>query len=202
MQASLFGEPSLNAALSQWFTPPWLARRLAKWVPRGARILEPSCGSGNILAALLRAGHSPTNLTGIEIDPRHAEHARQALNLTVPVLDGDFLTMGFPPSTFDVIVGNFPFEANAHMHFTLRALQTAPVVIAVYPVSFEFGKERDRELWATKGLVTRRARLPERVDYGGDQSPSFDSVVLEIAARKHGRQDGEWLPVREEVWLS
>lgn len=201
MQASLFGEPALNAALSQWHTPPWLARRLATWVPRGARVLEPSCGGGAIIGALLRAGHAPTNIAGNELDVRWHDHCQQ-LYPAVSMYCADFLGERglFSDGDFDVIAGNFPFEGNAHMHFTLRALALAPVVIAVFPISFEFGKERDRALWSTVGRVTRRARLPERVDYGGDQSPSFDSAVLQIKRRTRSRAPGEVLSVREEIF--
>jgi phospholipid N-methyltransferase len=180
-----------------------LARRLAEWVPRGARVLEPSCGGGNILAALLRAGHAPTNLTGVDIDPDWARHCVSQWP-ALRIILGDFLddlAMPFGSDEFDVIAGNFPFEDELHTRFTLRALELAPVVIGVFPVSFEFGRERDRLLWSRKGVVTRRARLPVRVDYGGTQSPSFDSVVLRIERRDVFRPDGEETCVVEEVWI-
>lgn len=200
MQHSLFGEPEVHPTLSQWFTPPWLARRLAAWVPRGARILEPSCGRGSLLAALLRTGHGPENLAGIELDPKWAAFARDDLR-PVPIVHGDFLTLPYVPDSIDVVVMNPPFEDNAHLRFVLHALELAPVVVGVFPVSFEFSRERDRSLWASHGVVTRRARLPERVDYGGDQSPSFDSVALRIERRDRHRAHNEARQVLEEVWL-
>jgi hypothetical protein len=86
------------------------------------------------------------------------------------------------------------------MRFVRRALDLTPVVLGVFPASFEFGDQRDRELWATRAVATHRARLPERVDYGGDQSPSFDSVALRITPRIGVRAVDEQRPVLEEVW--
>lgn len=204
MQPSLFGEPELKPGLSQWHTPPWLARRLAGWVARGARVLEPSCGGGNLLQALLRAGHSPTNLTGVEIDPAWARHCVDALPGCRIVL-GDFLddaSMPFNADEFDVVLMNPPFEGNGHLRFVLRALEIAPVVIGIFPASFEFSKERDAQLWSKAGIVSRRARMPQRVDFGGDQSGMSDTVALWIDRRPHARPRTEVAPVLEEVWLS
>lgn len=208
MQAHLFGEPELKPALSQWFTPAWLARRLASWVPRGVRVLEPSCGGGALIEGLLRAGHSPMDITGIEIDPEQAAHCEARFEATetrgrpVMVMRGDFFAIPWEADSAGCVVMNPPFEDNAHMRFVLRALELAPMVVGVFPASFEFGKERDRELWATRGVVTRRARLPERVDYGGTQSPSFDSVALCIERRFAPRVHNERQLVCEEVWTA
>lgn len=199
-QIDMFGEPARSADESQWFTPLWLARRLAAWVPEHARVLEPSCGTGNLLAPLYERGHAPDLLLGIERSAQHACFAANRFNGHVHILQGDFLAMW--SHRFDVVLGNFPFEANAHTRFTVRALEIAPVVVGIFPVSFEYSAERDRELWATRAVVTNRARLPERVDYGGDQSPSFDSVALRITRRTKPREPGERLAVYEEVWRS
>lgn len=198
MQADLFGAPPRDPELSQWFTPMWLARKLATWVPAGARVLEPSCGDGNLLAALIERGHTPRDLVGVEVVFAMATAAYVRTGVTV--LNADFLTMGVFSFGADVAMMNPPFEANAHMRFVVRALEHVPVVVGIFPASFEFGVERDRELWATRAVVTDRARLPERVDYGGDQSPSFDSVALRIVRRSKPRQPGDRLPVYEEVW--
>jgi predicted RNA methylase len=198
MQAHLFGEPELKPSLSQWFTPPFLAQRLAGWVPRGSRVLEPSCGGGALLEALLCAGHPAMDLAGIDLDPAWAAHCRERCP-GVSIEVGDFLSMPFHdlPS---VVVMNPPFEDNGHLRFVVRALELAPVVVGIFPVSFEFSAQRDRELWIPRGVVTRRARLPERVDYGGTQSPSFDSVALRIERRFAPRARHDRQLVVEEVW--
>ena len=201
MQASLFGEPELKPALSQWFTPPWLARKLATWVPRGARILEPSCGRGNLIGGLLAGGHALECITALDVDNDWARHVLGAWP-ALRVVAGDFLADElFNADEFDVVEMNPPFEDEGHLRFVLRAFELAPVVVGVFPVSFEFGRERDRLLWASAGVVTRRARLPARVDYGGDQSPSFDTVALRIERRDRHRMPNEVRQVLEEVWL-
>lgn len=200
MQQDLFGEPARDAAQSQWLTPPWLARRLVKWVATGARVLEPSCGTGNLIAALLDSDPRFA-VIGLEIDHAMAVHAssRFACEDGVHILQGDFLEPLVLP-TLDVALMNPPFEANAHMRFVRRALEIVPAVVGIFPASFEYGQERDRELWATRGAVTHRARLPERVDYGGGGCTSFDSVALRIVRREQPRQPGEQRAVYEEVW--
>lgn len=198
--ADLFGMPRLDAEQSQWMTPPWLARRLASWVPRGARVLEPSCGTGNLLQALLSNGHDAKLLLGVERDDRLADHAYERFMGLVSVWKGDFLALDFGKRRFDYVLMNPPFEGNAHMHFVLRALELAPVVVGVFPVAFRFGGERDRVLWAQAGAVTHVALMPERVDYGGDQSGKFDSVALRIMRREHPRIAETRAQVFEEVW--
>jgi predicted RNA methylase len=199
MQAHLFGEPERKPSLSQWFTPPFLAQRLAGWVPRGSRVLEPSCGRGALLEALLRAGHPALDLHGIELDPAWAAHCRERFpGVSIDV--GDFFEQPLEADSCDVVAMNPPFEDNGHLRFVLRALELAPVVVGIFPVSFEFSGQRDRELWIPRGVVTRRARLPERVDYGGTQSPSFDSVALRIERRFAPRARHDRQLVVEEVW--
>lgn len=199
-EVDLFGSPKLDAEQSQWMTPPWLARRLARWVLRGQRVIEPSCGTGNLLEALILEGHDYRMLLGVERDERLAEHARSRFGGDVNVVRGDFLSLDFGRRRFDVAVMNPPFEGNAHMRFVLRALELAPVVVGVFPVSFRFGGERDRELWAQHAAVTHVAMMPERVNYGGDQSPSFDSIALRIMRREHPRVNETRSQVFEEVW--
>lgn len=201
MQAHLFGEPELQPSLSQWHTPAWLARRMAGWVPRWARVLEPSCGGGALIEGLIRAGHQPSLILAIDLDPAWARHCEERFPGLL-VLRGDFRASApeLRAAELDFVLMNPPFEDNGHLRFVLRALELAPVVVGAFPVSFQFSLQRDRELWAPRAVVTRRAILPERVDYGGDQSPSFDSVVLQIERRRKPRFPGEVREVEEEVW--
>jgi predicted RNA methylase len=199
-QIDMFGLPAFKPELGQWHTPMWLARKAAQWLTPGASVFEPACGGGNLIAAARERG---CRVVAGDIDPAWAAQARCRFpEGEVPVFCGDFLEESelwciHGPDEFFM---NPPFEANKHMEFVLHALEIAGVVVGIFPASFEFGKERDDKLWASSGFVSRRARLPERVDYGGDQSPSFDSVVLRIEARHHLRAPGELNSVIEEVW--
>lgn len=196
-QVNLFGEPSHSVALSQWHTPDWIARRLAAWVPMGARVLEPACGAGNLIAALLRANPN-ANVTGIELDHAWAEHCRARFDGAVKVIHADFKSDSW--GRFDCVLMNPPFENGLHAEFLELALTYAPVVLAILPVAIEFGEERDRTFWARKGRVVRRARLPERVKYGGASQASFETVALRVERRADLRTPGELSAVIEEVW--
>lgn len=197
-QTNMFGEPPLSPALSQWHSPDWVARRLAAWVPGGARVLEPACGAGNLIRPLLARGHAPEHITAVELDEGWADHCRIRFGHRVTVNHGDFLSKEW--GRFDVVVMNPPFESGLHAAFLEHALIHAPVVLAILPVAVEFGEERDRVLWARKGRTTRRARLPERVKYGGASQASFETVVLRVERRVENRAPGELCAVLEEVW--
>lgn len=202
-QANLFGEPALDASKSQFFTPPWLARRVVEWVHPTARVIEPSAGSGNLVDALVRLGHLASRITAVELDPRwHAFLAEKHTGTLGALLLGDFLALPFAHGFFDVVLTNPPYENNLHTQFVTKALELAPVVIGVFPISFEYTKDRDAMLWATKGKVTRRARLPERVDFGGTEASGMsDHVVLQIERRHAPRMPRETCAVLEETWL-
>ena len=201
-QISLFGEPPLRPELSQWHTPQTIARRLARWVPKSVRVLEPACGSGNLISALVENGHDPALIIGVELDQAWAQHARDRFARTgVLIVDGDFLKLAPLYSDHaDIVLMNPPFEDGGHVAFVERALEISDVVIGVFPVTIEFGAERDRDFWAKKAKVVRRARVPNRVKYGGAYSANFETVALEIVRRDKPRAADEVLTVREEVW--
>lgn len=90
-------------------TPPAIAARVAELasVQPGQRILEPSAGAGNLIAAL-RAWERLA-ITAVEIDHK----VFCALTKRFADLDArcaDFLTLGDDLGTFDVIVMNPPFR--------------------------------------------------------------------------------------------
>lgn len=204
-QENLFGEPQLRPELSQWHTPPAIACKLVERFIVGQwggipHVLEPACGGGNLIRALLASGATrPDRVTGVELDPEWAGHARERFGDEVKIVVGDFLRS--ERLYFDIVLMNPPFENGLHARFLEHALEmAAPVVIGIFPASIEFGLERDR-LWREKAIVTRRARIPGRVQYGGSFSASFDTVALVIERRRKPREPGELMTVREEVWL-
>lgn len=202
-ETDLFGMPALDPEQDQFHTPMWLACRMAAWphgLPRSMRILEPSCGSGNLIEALLRAGHPPEHILGIERDKRWADFARERFGGRVEIRCADFLDLELVG--FNFALTNFPFNKNQHTDHVLHALKMVPALVGVFPVTFEYTKERDRRLWATEALVTHRAVLPERVEYGGELgSGMFESNVLRVARRMRHRRPGDQRQVFEETWL-
>ena len=53
------------------------------------RVVEVGCGAGGNLLELLRLGGMPEHLTGIELLPERAAHARQVLPAALRVIEGD-----------------------------------------------------------------------------------------------------------------
>lgn len=98
----------------------------AKTVPR-LRIIDPACGCGAFLAAVMRVLHrrfgvlpKPENICGIELQPLAAETAALRLRWLHLSLTGrpgaprivraDALRESiFPPASFDLVLGNPPF---------------------------------------------------------------------------------------------
>lgn len=190
---------------SQFFTPEWLARRMAGWVPRDARVLEPCCGPGNLIEALVADGHPFHFIHAIEIDAKLMYRARERFPGRLAPNDpafriGDFfhLTRGLY-ECFDVVLMNPVYENNLALEFVLRALELAPVVIALVPTDFVYTQERDARLWATHGKITRRAELPVRVKFVG-AGGQHEHVVLRIERRSSVRAAGEVIHVPTEVW--
>ena len=70
--------------LGDFQTPPELAdaivRRLGSVGARWSRVLEPTCGTGSFLRALLKAEHQPREMIGIEIQKTYCDAARTLCN--------------------------------------------------------------------------------------------------------------------------
>lgn len=97
-----------------YYTPVALAEFLARWAVRSPqdRVLEPSCGDGQLVrAAAFRLGHGGY-LMGIELSPEEARKARRHLNGRGSVVSGDvfrWYQRGSKDGEFDAVLGNPPF---------------------------------------------------------------------------------------------
>lgn len=85
--------------LGQFFTPSELTiRMIEKFTNLEGTILDPTCGAGGLLAAVILAGADPTKCYGIELDPEIANVAKERLGkLGVPsnnIKIGDALLEG------------------------------------------------------------------------------------------------------------
>lgn len=66
--------------LGQFFTPSELTiRMIEKFTNLEGTILDPTCGAGGLLAAVILAGADPTKCYGIELDPEIANVAKERL---------------------------------------------------------------------------------------------------------------------------
>lgn len=86
---SMYANKSLKERqeLSQFFTPPEISIRLIEELSDlSGNILDPTSGSGNLLAAALIAGASSDKVFGNEYDPRMVNACRERLNKVCDML--------------------------------------------------------------------------------------------------------------------
>lgn len=111
--------PSAEKLRGGYYTPPRVARFIAAWAAAaGPRILEPSCGDGVVLSAVIEhlreargaAGVPwvPDEVVGVELFEGEAAKARRH---GAPVVTGDFFEWFTDErhGTFDAVVGNPPY---------------------------------------------------------------------------------------------
>ncbi len=112
--------PVIVAAHQLFPTPPPIADRLIKLaeIQTGDRVLEPSAGTGNLLAALQRGG-TPCSVVAVEINRQLADVLRKRW----PVVCGDFLAAGPELGQFDRVVMNPPFTRASDVKHIRHALQ-------------------------------------------------------------------------------
>jgi len=182
------GDTDRAKRLSQYFTPPRLAERIAEWADvRGRRVLEPSAGGGALRRACLAAG--AFRVDAVELDPRYVA-ALEAENLG-RVTPGSFLDLrpgDIMPA--DLVVQNPPYENGLDGEFLAHAIQFAPRVVALVRLATLAGATRGAELWACVEvtrivILSTRPRFEGELAAGGAKS---DFVVVEFQARRQGRR--------------
>lgn len=151
--------------LSQYFTPPKLARKIAAWSRvEGLRVLEPSAGGGALAVALRDAG---ADVLCAEIDPRYSAPLVARDGFTVAC--GSFLEMT-PRGTFgrfDAVIQNPPYESGLDGEFMAHALLFAPRVVALVRLAALVGKGRHASLWSV-ARITRLALCVSRPSFTGE----------------------------------
>lgn len=191
---------------AQYFTPNWLAELLCEALqplvpPRGPTdlaVLDPTCGSGRLLAPWKRIG---ATVLGIELDELAADHARFALG-TTNVRTGDVLDYRNLVKGFSLVVTNPPFglwwtppdagelwecetsggkmeSQGATLEICTRALAYNGVLVAIIPTS-TFQNKKDHALRDTlyanyKGIL--QVTLPDLFEEEYGIGVSVDLVV-------------------------
>jgi len=207
---------------AQYFTPTWLAELLCEALqplvpPRGPgdlAVLDPTCGSGRLLAPWHRIG---ATVLGIELDELAADHARFALG-TTNVRTGDILDYRHLLKGFSLVLTNPPYgiwwtppdagelwscetaggkieSQGATLEIATRALCYNGLLVAIVPTTtFEQGRHRALRdtLYANYNSLLQ-VTLP---DLFSEEYGIGVSVDLVVARRMHAR---EWKPFTMEI---
>lgn len=132
-------KPSTEVAKDLQFyrTPDSVADKLVSQISfaKNSKILEPSCGDGSILDALVRGGW--INAIGIECHPIRANAARAKGH---SVVTGNFLEQP-PEQKFDAVVMNPPFYGKhyaKHILHAIKFLNKGGVLYAILPATARY----------------------------------------------------------------
>ncbi|MBQ4839785.1 class I SAM-dependent methyltransferase [Pseudoalteromonas luteoviolacea] len=120
-------------------TPPdWAARMVAYLnAPQHAEVLEPQCGTGNLISALIDAGHPAGKIIGVEKHHTLAQSSRLRFP-DVKLYQDCFLSWAQAETDrFDYILTNPPFKkVRAHMNAAISLLAQGGQMVALVPVTF------------------------------------------------------------------
>ncbi|HEV2270710.1 MAG TPA: class I SAM-dependent methyltransferase [Steroidobacteraceae bacterium] len=86
-----FAEPELGQAI----------RRLE--LRDGMRLLDAGCGTGEVLQRLRNAAGPRAEVVGLDLSAAHVRAARDRVDDSVTVLQGDLLAPPLPPASFDLV---------------------------------------------------------------------------------------------------
>jgi hypothetical protein len=200
-----------------FFTPPSCIQRIMTLL-RGvslsthaqfASILEPSCGSGEFLSALMRE-YPSANITGIELHPVIYEGvSKHFAGGKVQIQHGDFLKYR-PVSPPDLIIGNPPYfvmnkedvateyypffdgRPNIFILFIIKSAQllsAGGVLCFVLPSNFMNSQYYDK----TRKYIVRHFEILHMVKYDDDDDGYLDTqqgTFILILRKSGGAGDG------------
>lgn len=190
----LEGYAKRDVTKGQWDTLPELSRVFAKWchVEEGQRVLEPSCGIGNLAVALEALG---AIVTGYELDPERAAIAQTRFS---DVEVADFLTID-PASVsgVDLVAQNPPYEDDAEAIHVEHALRFAPRVCAILRL-VSLASAARAPFWRNVAL-TRVGILSPRPVFAGTSGMDeiiFAEVRHKLTRHEESRPLVEWIQWR------
>lgn len=136
-----------------FYTPPEIAAQMVHEAHldlfERPRILEPSCGHGNILAAIHAAKPYPAVIHGFDIDAEALEAAKNRFPHMF-FQQRDFLTVPSASFYYDAILMNPPFtkwQYLAHLEHALTFLaEKEGVLVAIMPVSLLGASKKDQAM--------------------------------------------------------
>ena len=197
-------------ALSQWFTPSWLAADVWAWAREGGdhrSVLEPSAGDGALLRPLLGDPGECTRVLAVEVDHTHITALtglRDRSGVHLQVMPGDFLAA--PRELighFDLALLNPPYERGQTEAFISACLAVSDRAVVIAQGSVLHGMGRYASLWRHVD-VTRGVWLSARPQFGtgasGSATAQRDFVVLELRRRAQPREPGEAMQCSWSWW--
>ncbi|MEO6323797.1 MAG: hypothetical protein ABIQ65_04155, partial [Thermoanaerobaculia bacterium] len=209
---------------AQYFTPLWLADLLLECLrpllPDGpisaVSVLDPTCGSGRLLAPWKAAGAIPV---GVELDELAARHATETLG-SAHVRVGDILDYRHLLSGFSLVLTNPPYglgwpkpdpvetwscetsgglleSQGATLEICSKALTYGGHLVAILPSStFENRKDRSlRDVLFTNFAGLLHITLPKL--FQDEYGLSLDADL--VVARREYHGSGDWTPLRATV---
>jgi adenine-specific DNA-methyltransferase len=182
-----FNDSEHKKALSQYFTPRWVAEAIVErhfsHLRAGDKVIEPSCGDGRFLMAL----PDHLDVLGVELDPVQAALARQ--NSGRRVITGNFLDIdsALLPDEVDAVVGNPPFMADTvagfldRSHALLRDGGTCGLILPAYVLQTSSKVMDMAKKWSIQTEL-----MPRNVFPGLSLPITFTVFTKERVRRLHG----------------
>jgi predicted RNA methylase len=217
VQQSMFGdEPRLD--LSQWYTPPKLARMIVEWTLRSyatsdprhwgqisdyLRILEPAAGRGALILDIPEQ-HS---VVAYDVDQRNIDYLMTLSSswascpCTCEPRLRDFLSDP-DPGHFDLSIMNPPYEHDQDLDFARRVVVdgVADRAVMLMRSVFRHGKKRWEKFWRHVNL-NRQVDLVTRPKFGGDNTALSDFAVFDVTRRDVPLELGQVQKVEVERWI-
>ena len=173
-------------AFQAFYTPAELAKRLVAMADLrpGHTVLEPSCGDGALVKAILDSGVDIEFLTAVELNPEAIAKTRDLVAACedgfVALYEGDFLRLPLKKGEFDRIVMNPPFggpirdQDCAHVAHALTLLAPGGVLVAI--MSGNTGRTK------FKSLLFGHDYEIERLPAGAfkESGTSVETIILTI----------------------
>lgn len=145
------GPAARAEALSQFFTPPWLAAKMVELagLRAGDTVLEPSGGRGALVRAVLDA--CPTAEVIVhELDPRMVAELLTIEGVQC-VQQGSYLEHEFDGCRFDVAIENPPYEDGLDGEFIAKTCREACTVVALVRANVFYSRSRWELVWSQYG---------------------------------------------------
>ena len=136
----------VHASTECHVTPPEVAERMVSYLDatQDMMTLEPSCGTGNLIQALLDDGHSALEICGIEQNGALKSATRHRFNGEVSIIRDCFLEYAerWQGAKYARIIMNPPFrQVKKHMNAAIEMLGSSgydnAVLVALVPVTYQ-----------------------------------------------------------------